>query len=79
MTPDSPSDTPENPSTAHAGHGHATLDLEHFVPYRLSVLSNRVSQTISGIYHQRFGLAHAEFFATNLVRQGDLLGVIDGQ
>ena len=27
--------------------GHAQLDLEHFLPYRLSVLSNRVSGTIA--------------------------------
>ena len=61
MTPEQPSDMSENTSEPHAGHGHATLDLEHFVPYRLSVLSNRVSQTISGIYHQRFGLAVTEW------------------
>src|SRR5262245_24978387 len=29
---------------------HAQLDLEHFLPYRLSVLSNRVSGTIARIY-----------------------------
>jgi DNA-binding MarR family transcriptional regulator len=61
MTPEQPSAMSEQSSDAHAGHGHATLDLEHFVPYRLSVLSNRVSQTISGIYHQRFGLAVTEW------------------
>ncbi len=37
------------------------LDLEHFVPYRLSVLSNRVSQTISRRYGKRFGLAITEW------------------
>ena len=35
---------------------HAQLDLEHFLPYRLSVLSNRVSSAISRDYSQRFGL-----------------------
>ena len=61
MTPDLTSN-PQSPSDqTGATPGHATLDLEHFIPYRLSVLSNRVSQTISGIYHQRFGLAVTEW------------------
>ncbi len=40
---------------------HAVLELEHFLPYRLSILSNRISQTISGLYGQRFGLAVTEW------------------
>lgn len=32
------------------------LQLKDFLPYRLSVLSNRVSQQIAGYYHDRFGL-----------------------
>ena len=35
---------------------HAQLDLEHFLPYRLSVLSNRVSSAIAREYSQRFAL-----------------------
>ena len=38
---------------------HALLDLEHFLPYRLSVLSNRISQTIPETYAARFGIAIA--------------------
>lgn len=34
----------------------AGLDLEHFLPYRLSVLSNRVSGAIAQAYSDRFGL-----------------------
>lgn len=34
----------------------AGLDLEHFLPYRLSVLSNRVSAAIAQAYSERFGL-----------------------
>ncbi len=56
-----PAPMPVLEADPHAGHGHATLDLEHFLPYRLSVLSNRVSQTISGMYHDRFGLAVTEW------------------
>ncbi len=49
---------------AHAAtdaHGHAQLELENFLPYRLSVLSNRVSQTIADMYQKRFGLAITEW------------------
>ena len=61
MTPESPSHPASTPPTDHADHGHATLELEQFLPYRLSVLSNRVSETISGYYRQRFGLAVTEW------------------
>jgi DNA-binding MarR family transcriptional regulator len=37
------------------------LDLEHFVPYRLSVLSNRVSSAIARQYSDRFGLTIPEW------------------
>lgn len=37
------------------------LDLEHFLPYRLSVLSNRISQDIARLYADRFGLAITEW------------------
>jgi DNA-binding MarR family transcriptional regulator len=33
-----------------------TLSLEHFVPYRLSVLANTVSAALAGAYARRFGL-----------------------
>ena len=61
MTPESSSHPAPTIPTDHADHGHATLELEHFLPYRLSVLSNRVSETISGYYRQRFGLAVTEW------------------
>lgn len=35
---------------------HAVLNLEHFLPYRLSVLSNRISQRIAGLYAERFSI-----------------------
>lgn len=37
------------------------LDLEHFLPYRLSVLSNRISQDIARLYADRFGLGVTEW------------------
>lgn len=39
----------------------ATLKLDAFLPYRLSVASNRVSGTIAGAYHARFGLRIPEW------------------
>lgn len=50
MTPSKPETTP-----------HEILDLERLVPYRLSVLSNKVSSAIAGEYHRRFGLAITEW------------------
>jgi DNA-binding MarR family transcriptional regulator len=38
-----------------------SLDLERFVPYRLSVLSNRVSNAIARHYSERFGLTVYEW------------------
>jgi DNA-binding MarR family transcriptional regulator len=46
---------------APAATGHATLDLERFLPYRLSVLSNRISQTIASAYAERFGIGITEW------------------
>lgn len=40
---------------------HSILDLEHFLPYRLSVLSNRISQTIAALYQERFALNITEW------------------
>ncbi len=37
------------------------LDLEHFLPYRLSVLSNRISLQIARLYADRFGLGITEW------------------
>jgi DNA-binding MarR family transcriptional regulator len=39
----------------------AQLDLDRFVPYRLSVLSNRVSSAIAHEYSERFGLSIPEW------------------
>jgi DNA-binding MarR family transcriptional regulator len=33
------------------------LDLDHFLPYRLSVLSNTISTALAGAYVRRFGLS----------------------
>jgi DNA-binding MarR family transcriptional regulator len=41
--------------------GGASLELETFLPYRLSVLSNRVSSRIARSYEKRFGLTIPEW------------------
>jgi len=38
-----------------------TLDLDRFLPYRLSVLTNRVSDAIAREYSDRFGLTISEW------------------
>ena len=38
-----------------------TIDLDRFLPYRLSVLTNLVSGTIADAYRRRFGLSIPEW------------------
>lgn len=42
---------------------HALLELESFLPYRLSVLSNTLSQAIARVYDKRFDLSVTEWRA----------------
>src|SRR5215472_156312 len=46
---------------APAGAEHAPLELEHFLPYRLSILSNTVSQAIANDYQRRYDLSMTEW------------------
>jgi len=56
---------PETELDRPAGGGQrssrALLDLEQFLPYRLSVLSNRVSGNIAKVYGDRYGLVIPEW------------------
>lgn len=52
---------PQHVHSEHVPSEHASWELDRFLPYRLSVLSNRVSQTIAGAYARRFGLAVTEW------------------
>ena len=45
----------------HASTNGVRLELDDFVPYRLSVLSNRISGAIARQYTERFGLTMAEW------------------
>lgn len=46
---------------APASAEHAPLQLEHFLPYRLSILSNTISQTIADDYQSRHDLSVTEW------------------
>ncbi|ALN59647.1 transcriptional regulator, MarR family [Lysobacter enzymogenes] len=48
-------------AAARASGRHAELDLDHFLPYRLSVLSNRVSGAIARVYSERYALSVTEW------------------
>ncbi|MDE2156753.1 MAG: winged helix-turn-helix transcriptional regulator [Xanthomonadaceae bacterium] len=43
------------------GVQHAALELEHFLPYRLSILSNTISQGIADDYQKRYDLSVTEW------------------
>jgi DNA-binding MarR family transcriptional regulator len=47
--------------TIDAVPAHAPLELESFLPYRLSILSNTVSQSIADEYTDRFQLSMTEW------------------
>ncbi|HKT27005.1 MarR family winged helix-turn-helix transcriptional regulator [Dyella sp.] len=46
---------------APAGAEHAPLELERFLPYQLSILSNTVSQGIANDYQRRYDLSMTEW------------------
>lgn len=45
----------------HMSESDQILRLEAFLPYRLSVLSNRISQSIAASYRKQFGLSVTEW------------------
>ncbi len=50
-----------------------TLALEGFLPYRLVSLSQRISQALSSIYREEFGVSVAEWrILANLAEKGEL-------
>ena len=53
--------TPSRPATGETGSPESQLDLEKFIPYRISVLSNRISGNIARLYGDRYGLAITEW------------------
>ncbi|MEP6897075.1 MAG: MarR family winged helix-turn-helix transcriptional regulator [Rhodanobacter sp.] len=46
---------------AHPTAEHAPLQLEHFLPYRLSILSNTISQAIAEDYQRRYDISVTEW------------------
>lgn len=55
----------------------APLDLEHFLPYRLSVLSNRVSRAIAQAYSERFDLSVTEWRVLAVLARFPGLSAVD--
>lgn len=62
--------TAKSPSQRRAASGptavarpgeHAPIELENFLPYRLSILSNTVSQAIADDYQQRYDIGVTEW------------------
>jgi DNA-binding MarR family transcriptional regulator len=52
---------------------HAPLELERFLPYRLSILSNTLSQAIARDYQQRFDLSMTEWRVMAVLARFDAL------
>lgn len=61
LSAESPRHGPLSDPSESQADGHAVLELERFLPYRLSVLSNRVSGMIARIYTERFALGVTEW------------------
>jgi DNA-binding MarR family transcriptional regulator len=55
----------------------ARLDLDRFMPYRLSVLTNRVSSAIARHYSERFGLSIPEWRVIAVLGQAPGLSARD--
>lgn len=51
------------PNDAAVKEAHARLELDRFLPYRLSVLTNRISAAIARLYSERFDLSTPEWRA----------------
>ena len=51
----------DQPRSEHARLEHARLELDRFLPYRLSVLSNRISSAIAREYSERLSLSVTEW------------------
>jgi len=52
---------PAKRQSAPATAEHAPLQLEHFLPYRLSILSNTISQAIADDYQRRYDISVTEW------------------
>lgn len=59
--PDSPAPETQALVASHDCPAHTPLELENFLPYRLSILSNTVSQSIASDYQKRYDLSMTEW------------------
>ena len=58
---------------------HEPLQLEHFLPYRLSILSNRISRAIAREYQDRFDLSMTEWRVIAVLARFDGAGLSAGE
>lgn len=65
----------ERPEAATDGQAPA-LDLDRFLPYRLSVLANRVSRALAARYEARFGLTIPEWRVLAVLGRDGRLSVV---
>ncbi|SNS06849.1 transcriptional regulator, MarR family [Sphingomonas laterariae] len=49
---------------------HSALQLDNFIPYRLSVATNAVSAVIATLYERRFGISIAEWRVVAILGEG---------
>lgn len=56
---------------------HHVLELERFLPYRLSILSNTISQAIAREYEQRFDLSVTEWRVMAVLGRYEGLSAVD--
>lgn len=72
-TPASP-DAPQGSGSSPAGgEAAAALDLERFLPYRLSVLSKRISMALAREYEERFGISLPQWRVMAVIGRHELL------
>ena len=55
---------------------HAPLELERFLPYRLSILSNTISQGIADDYQKRYDLSVTEWRVMAVLARFDGLSAV---
>lgn len=58
---------------AGAGGSRPELDLNQFLPYRFNALADRISQALSRIYNERFGISVAQWRVLAWISHKDVL------
>lgn len=70
---DVPPSAPETPTGSGGEAAVLELELERFLPYRLSVLSKRISTALAREYEERFGISLPQWRVMAVIGRHDLL------